>query len=48
MFQSKTLTEKELLNIDLSRIDDDFLDNLYPFQKLGIQLVIKIKIITKF
>lgn len=41
MIKSNTVAEKEFSKIDLSRIGDDFLDNLYPFQKLGVQLVVK-------
>lgn len=38
MFKNKSV-ENDLSKIDISCIGKDWLDNLYPFQKTGIQFV---------
>lgn len=42
MFKSNGSIETDLSKIDLTSIGNNWLDDLYPFQKTGIQLVIKI------
>lgn len=47
MFKNNESIKTDLSTIDLSSIGTDWLDNLYPFQKTGVQLVI-FKNIHKF
>lgn len=39
MFKTNEDLKTDLSKIDLSCISSEWLDNLYPFQKIGIQLV---------
>jgi hypothetical protein len=39
LFKTKEGVETHWSKTDISSIGNDMLDNLYPFQKLGVQLV---------
>jgi len=43
LFKTKEDIETHWSKVDISSIGDDMMDNLYPFQKLGVQLVSYLK-----